>query len=181
MTSLLVIAETIVANTQTANTTQTAQGIDWLSYIIPVVAIFVTYILGSLQNRASYKKKQWQLRYDEFYVPYLKTLYNKAMYQNAFSLIADGDKADFIDLAHDNFQHLDLNSQQLFLDFMHAYYGDKEDISKYNQAFNALSDAIASEAKSLSDKLKIPNFSYTYTSRNLPTNEKRLSVSTDKS
>ena len=50
---------------------------EWITPVVTVVAIFISFILGSWQSRASYDKQQKQLRYDEFYVPFIKKLYTK--------------------------------------------------------------------------------------------------------
>jgi len=137
---------------------------EWITPVVTVVAIFISFFLGSLQSRASYKKQQTQLRYDSFYIPFIRNLYYNELYIYDFSEIGDAERDILIKITLDNLQHLGRNSQMLFPDFYftHKTVQSQKYSKPYNDAFDKFANAVIKEANSLCRQLTLEPMTVAY-------------------
>lgn len=143
-----------------------------LDYLIPVIAIVVTYIFGRLQSGASYDREQMQLRYNEFYVPFFKQLYLWGLWSNNFSTLSIKTRETIFKVIENNIQHLGMASQEIFPELYESYA--KLQLSKPNDPLLVIIkkecntkieefiQAVIEESKDLSNKQKLPELAHTY-------------------
>ncbi|MGO3307193.1 MAG: hypothetical protein ACTILG_11080 [Sphingobacterium sp.] len=142
-----------------------------LSYLIPVVSIFLTYILGTINSKNTTKHDVQKRRYEDFYVNYMTKLlaaYNFTDEPHASPLDA---RVVFFDLVMKHTHFLGAKSAKLvpiyykaFLDMLEYDSGNpiyKMAPNNFDDAFLEITKEILLEAKSLSKELKYPNLSKT--------------------
>lgn len=150
---------------------------EWITPVVSVVAIFISFILGSIQSRVSYDKKQKQLRYDEFYIPYLKKIYMFALhFKSSFYALPQEIRDEFIDLILEKVQYLGLKAQGLIHDLIVMHAGVLHDIEEgkensedgvqgifaYDISFRIFTDAVIEEAQALCKDVHLPDITHTY-------------------
>ncbi|MDT2830882.1 hypothetical protein P7H62_06250 [Vagococcus carniphilus] len=145
--------------------------ISWLNYVIPVLSIFITYFLGTLNSKNNLKKDVNLQRYETFYVPYMSKLLA------AYNFTDDPHKSPFevrgvyFDMIMNNMHLLDSSSSKLipsyykrFLDLLEFENGNDDfqfAQKRYDEIFIEISTAILKEAEELSKSLNYPNLAKT--------------------
>ena len=142
-----------------------------LNYIVPVVSIFITYILGVLASKKSNKMEVEKMRYETFYAPFMKHLLGGLPimpHPHSFSIEA---RSTFFDLIMKNTYLLSPQEASIVPRFYEAFLGmlefddNNEQYAdapvKYDEVFIEFCVANLLEAQKLSKSLKYPNLSKT--------------------
>ena len=136
------------------------------NYLVPMIAIVVTYIFGRLESRVSYKYKQLQNRYEKFYVPFISKIYQNHLWDFSFQDTPTKEIEDYFVLTFDNVQYLGNKTRILLPGFYDLFwrYVDEDgntkgfmlDREKADRIFKQFSHDTVSEALELSNKLRLP-------------------------
>lgn len=138
--------------------------IEVLSYLIPVLSIFLTYILGRVSSKNSTAYDVKKLRYEEFYAPYMTKLLAAFDFTDSPSSSSLEARSVFFDLIMGNVYLLGTDSAELVPTFYSSFLQllEHERYSKeYDEIFLSITKAILLEAEALSKELKYPNLSKT--------------------
>lgn len=138
-----------------------------LSYVIPLVSVALSYVLGRYESRKSYLSAVQRERYDAFYVPFINKLYAGMMWDVNFSSLSVSARGMFFDLIMHNLQFIDEETVKLIPGFYHAMLDnlEQEDGKIYqtdndtalDETFRQIALSILSQAKILSKELHLPD------------------------
>lgn len=142
-----------------------------LSYVIPVVSIFITYILGTFSSKKTRKLEVEKMRYETFYVPFMRHLLGGLPLMSEPHSFSAEARATFFDLIMKNTYLLGAQEASLVPKYYESFsemfeyeegnleYSDAP--QKYDEAFTQFCLASLLEAQKLSKLLKYPNLSKT--------------------
>lgn len=150
--------------------------INWwnlLSYIVPIISIFLSNYLGSKYSEKSDTRREMKERYETAYVPFLKKLYAGHMFSD--ELLKSGaisSKGIFFDLISQNL-HLYGPSvvsvypqlYDAFLDLLEFEDGNMQysaALSNYKNAFSKITASMLLEASMLKAELKLPGLAQSF-------------------
>ena len=135
-------------------------------YIVPVVAVAVTYVFGRLQSRSSFKHQQLQERYEKFYVPYISQVYQNHLWNISFQETPPDEIDEYFHLVFDNVQYLGNKTRSLLPEFYELFWrrfddnnvskGFSLDAEKADKIFREFSRHTIFEALGLSKSLRLP-------------------------
>lgn len=137
-----------------------------VDYVIPVVAVAVTYAFGRLQSRSSFKHQQLQKRYNRFYVPYISRIYQNHLWDISFQETSPDEIDEYFHLVFDNIQYLGSKTRSLLPEFYELFWqrfdnnniskGFSLDAEKADKIFREFSRHAIFEALELSRSLRLP-------------------------
>lgn len=135
-----------------------------ISYIIPLISIFLSYLLGHIQaiknNKISVKRE----KYDNFYSPYASKIYAGMMWEINYSNLSTESKSIFFDMIMKNIHYLDEETVKLvpnfYLCFINAleYTNDIKVQKELDKNFNNITMKILSQTSKLSKELNLTDF-----------------------
>lgn len=153
-----------------------------LSYVIPVLSIFLTYILGRVQSASSERHSVEKERYLKLYLPFISMIYKLQLYKTPvywFECVGRSREFDRIySLIINNLQYMDTNSVKLvyvFIEFVEkcGFARDlrdpdddsdpeienisKEEVLSFEQNFLDFVTSMLHEGSKLSQKLQMPD------------------------
>ena len=148
---------------------------DVLTYIIPVVSVLLSYLLGRLQSRNVERYSAVKNRYETFYVPFISLLYAGRMDIQRFSDLSLKSRSKFFDTVFRNIQYIDEKTQAVlfifytaYLNYLDAEMAENDNLKSaqesLNSAFTKLTDNVLSEASRLSKVLHLPDISRAFVS-----------------
>ena len=147
------------------------QFLEIISYVVPVLSIFLSYFLGSLTSRHSIKREVFLKRYESFYVPFMNTLLADYDFTDCPSESPIETRSIYLDLAMKNTQYLGKKSALLiptyykaFIDLLECENGNADylDADKdYDEIYLKFCKTILLEAKGLAKYLKYPELAST--------------------
>lgn len=142
-----------------------------LEYIVPLLAVFLSYSLGHLQSGASEKANTYRSRYEEFYVPFIQRIYGGFLWKVPYSSFVKGGQDVFFDLLFQKISCIDERTQSMLPDFymthlecMSYFEGDRDDDTipeRMDAIFYRLTESVLSEASSICKELSLPDISKT--------------------
>lgn len=145
------------------------------AYIIPLMSVALSYILGRLESRMSLKRTSMMEQYTNLYLPYIQKLYAGFMWENTISDAPLETRSVFFDLLTQNIQYLDESSQGMIPEFYSAfldlleYDSGNEQYSyapeQFEQCFWRITKSIIVEASQLSKKLRLPDITITVSAK----------------
>ena len=137
-------------------------------YLVPVISVFVSYILGRLQVYGSNKHNARKERYEKFYVPFIRFFYANQLQSVKFSDLPSETQTKIYRLFLDNIQYLDLDTMfsldplmyqfSLLLlkrsgsELPHVTYAEEN----LDSVFKESTENILIQAKKLAQKLHLP-------------------------
>lgn len=81
---------------------------EFLGYTIPVISVFASYICGRMQSSHQNKTDAMKERYEKFYIPYIRTLYQGHIYSGVqFTDLSTDVLLQLFGTIMDNIQYLD--------------------------------------------------------------------------
>ena len=141
-------------------------------YVIPLVAIALSYFFGRLQSYNSSKTAALQTRYDTFYVPFITLLYCGRLDCLQYSSLDLEGRGKYFDLVMHNLQYIGLGTQSCVMEFYTEFlnYLDAEadnlDMTAPAQqldiVFNKLQYNVLSEARDICRQLHLPDITKTF-------------------
>lgn len=137
-----------------------------LSYLIPVVSIFVSHYLGIRAVSKQTKGVRQQLRYETAYVPFIQSMYRGYMF-DLQNIPADSKgRGYFLDLLSNNMQYYGpqvLNAYPRFYQaFLEVLKYDSDNpayafaLNNYHREFQNVANALLREASILEHELELP-------------------------
>ena len=143
----------------------------WLSkaieYLVPLVAVALSYFFGRLQNYNTSKSTALQTRYEAFYVPFITLLYCGRLDCQPYSSLDFEARAKYFDLVMHNLRYLGLDTQSCVMDFYTAFLdhldaeSDGSDTGssahQLDFIFHKLRCSVLSEAKDICRSLHLPD------------------------
>lgn len=135
-------------------------------YVIPVLSIALTYILGRLQAVQSDKKAAFKEAYETFYLPYISLLYETNIWDIGFARLNLKDQNKLFRMVLQNVQYMDKPIIE-YLDILYSSYGEFmlgeldgiEVITtpqRLDEMFDELTGRVLSRATLLANKLHQP-------------------------
>lgn len=135
-----------------------------ISYIIPLISVFLSYLFGHMQATKSNKSSVKRERYNDFYSPYSSKIYAGMMWNVDYSSLSIESKSVFFDLIMKNVHYLDEETVKLVPNFYTCFldaleYDDDINIQKaLDKSFNEITMKILLQASKLSKELSLPDF-----------------------
>ncbi len=135
-----------------------------LSYIIPLISIFLSYLLGHMQATKNNKTSISRERYDNFYSQYTSKIYAGMMWNLEFHNLPIESMSVFFDMIMNNIHYLDDKTIKLIPDFYVSFldaleYNDDLKLQqKLDKKFINITMQILSQTSKLSKELKLPDF-----------------------
>lgn len=135
-----------------------------LSYIIPLISIFLSYLFGHMQATKNNKTSAKREQYDKFYVQYTSRIYTDRMWEKCCSDMPFASRSIYWDLIMNNIQYIDADIVKLLPAFYHTYecalsFKNDMDAKKcLDNDFNFLTKQILSRTSKLSKELQLPDF-----------------------
>ena len=147
-----------------------------LTYLVPLISVFLSYFCGRLQSSKSQKLSAQKERYEKFYVPFITLLIAGRMDLLQYSQLPLDSRGKFFDLIFNNIQSIDEKTQSLLLDFYTSFmdmleyesgspgYDDAPAI--LDAAFTKIVDSVLLESSKLSKSLRLPQIGKAFCSAN---------------
>ncbi len=135
-----------------------------LSYIIPLISIFLSYLFGHMQATKNNKTSISRERYDNFYSQYTSKIYAGMMWNIEFHSLPIDSMSVFFDMIMKNIHYLDDETVKLIPDFYVSFlnaleYADDIKVQqKLDEIFINITMQILSQTSKLSKELKLPDF-----------------------
>ena len=79
----------------------------YANYIVPVLTVFASYIVGRLQSRRDKDTAALKEAYEKLYVPFIRLLYTQKLCNLPFSALPTSDQMKIYNLFMDNLQYMD--------------------------------------------------------------------------
>ena len=146
-----------------------------LSYVIPVLSVILSYMLGRLGSKMSDKKSNLTKRYYELYVPYIQRMYAGILWEQDPCNLSFNARSVFFDMLTKNIQYLDKETQSKIPDYYASFLAMLEYESgnpnyfdapaKYSSSFWSITKCVISEASRLSKKLGLPDITTTLSAK----------------
>lgn len=135
----------------------------YLTYVIPLLSIALTYWLGRLQTSKEKKSDSQRERYLGFYVPFIQLLYCGRLDAQPYSSLDLKTRAKYFDLVFQNLHLIDATTQshviafhQVFVDTLDISEATPDAITTLDNTFNVLTDSVLLESVRLSKSLRLP-------------------------
>lgn len=136
------------------------------TYVIPVVTIALTYVLGRLQSVQSDKKSAYKEAYETFYLPFISLLYETQIWIIGFSSLDRRDRHKLFQMVAGHIQYMDKAVLE-YVDILYYHYGavlvdESEDAGsiftpdRLDELFDELTSRVLSRSTWLAKKLHQP-------------------------
>lgn len=84
-----------------------------LSYVIPVLSIFISFFLGRRQTIQTHKRQILLQRYEELYIPFIRWIYIYRPWSRAFTEMTQESRSSVLSVLLNNIDHMDNGSIEL--------------------------------------------------------------------
>lgn len=137
-----------------------------LGVVVPVVCLFISHRLGIKVSELKYEKSVLEKRYFDFYVPFIKLLYQNFAWDILPHEYDNDTREEFMNLINHNIHYLDYFSLDLY-PHLYTSYGQMLMHEKYPELypqatlefdtnFRKIAHLVLIESTSISDELKLP-------------------------
>ena len=132
----------------------------WVTPIVSVLSIAVTYVFGRLQAKQSSKTTVLQNRYDKFYAPFVRAIYVLKLWELPFSQAPINPQKEIIAMICSNLSLIHEEAIAIFPELYQSYIEYRKDpelTHELNASFDSFTLSILAESTRLAKKLHIPN------------------------
>ena len=139
---------------------------EMLAYLIPFLSITVSYVFGRLESKSSAKQEMRMKRYQQFYVPFIRSFYVGFSWSNPWSLRSPEELNNLFELVMRNLEYLDPDSLKLIPEFYRSFlvlretkagnYEDENAYRNFDNVLNELTKRVLAESKKLGKALHLP-------------------------
>ncbi|MFS7200599.1 hypothetical protein AB6834_09565 [Carnobacterium divergens] len=139
--------------------------VEILSFIIPVISIYITYFLGSISAKTTRTTEVEKMRYETFYVPYLKYVLTAIPFLTNPHKMPNDIREKLFSLVIENVHLLSADETLLFSEYYFSFSNfvtgkiNQDSENQYDEIFIKFLLATLSEAEKLSKSLGYPNLS----------------------
>ncbi|MEG1632361.1 MAG: hypothetical protein RR423_08980 [Hydrogenoanaerobacterium sp.] len=137
-----------------------------LSYVVPLVAVGLSYIFGKMQATASEKSKAEREAYETFYLPFITLLYQTRIWNIGFAYLGLKERCQLFKLVVENIKYMDKETLE-YIDILYVHYGailgkellDVDSVfthERANEIFDGLTEKVLCRATWLAKRLHQP-------------------------